>query len=132
MTSATCTFNSTSTFPEKNFTTDPAAFDALKAILPSLEIRPSHLLAETMTEIKLDFEDVDPSQQARAAGAQPEWMMMTRTDTRLVASEFSVLHNKPEVQRLADGLPWQQLLPFAFLHWPELSGVRIASITIRI
>lgn len=54
-------------FPEKNFTTDPAAFDALKAILPTsktLNTPP----AEVMTEI-VDFEDVDPSQQARAAGA---------------------------------------------------------------
>jgi DnaJ family protein A protein 2 len=55
------------TFPEKNFTTDPAAFDALKAILPASKstIMPP---AETMTE-QADFEDIDPSQQARAQGA---------------------------------------------------------------
>jgi DnaJ family protein A protein 2 len=54
-------------FPEKNFTTDAGAFDALKAILPSSKqtIVPP---GETMTEI-VDFEDVDPSQQARAQGA---------------------------------------------------------------
>ncbi|RDL34637.1 uncharacterized protein BP5553_07765 [Venustampulla echinocandica] len=54
-------------FPEKNFTSDPQAFELLKSILP-----PSKLSAvpppETMTEIA-DFEDVDPSQQARARGA---------------------------------------------------------------
>lgn len=54
-------------FPEKNFTADPAAFEALKAILP-----PSKTMvappAETMTET-VDIEDVDPSQQARAQGA---------------------------------------------------------------
>ena len=53
--------------PEKNFTTDPAAFEALKAIIP-----PSHTIAappaDTMTET-VDFEDVDPAQQARAQGA---------------------------------------------------------------
>ncbi|TVY17783.1 Mitochondrial protein import protein mas5 [Lachnellula arida] len=54
-------------FPEKNFTEDPAAFEALKSILP-----PSKTIvtppADTMTET-VDFEDVDPSQQARAQGA---------------------------------------------------------------
>jgi DnaJ family protein A protein 2 len=54
-------------FPEKNFTSDPTAFEALKAILPSSKqtVTPP---GETMTEI-VDFEDVDPSQQARAQGA---------------------------------------------------------------
>lgn len=54
-------------FPEKNFTQDPAAFEALKAIIPHTKssVTPP---AETMTEI-VDFEDVDPSQQARAQGA---------------------------------------------------------------
>lgn len=53
-------------FPEKNWTTDPAAFEALKALLPSTPqtITPP---AETMTEI-VDLEDVDASQQSRAAG----------------------------------------------------------------
>jgi DnaJ family protein A protein 2 len=53
-------------FPEKNWTADPAAFDALKAILPPL---PQTNLppAEVMTEI-VDLEDIDASQQARAAG----------------------------------------------------------------
>lgn len=54
-------------FPEKNFTADPAAFEALKAIIP-----PSKTIAapppDTMTET-VDFEDVDPAQQARAQGA---------------------------------------------------------------
>ncbi|KAJ5032366.1 uncharacterized protein L3040_008971 [Drepanopeziza brunnea f. sp. 'multigermtubi'] len=57
-------------FPEKNFTEDPAAFEALKAIIP-----PSKTIttppAETMTEA-VDIEDVDPSQQARAQGAAME------------------------------------------------------------
>jgi len=54
-------------FPVKGFTTDPAAFEALKAILPGSEvtIQPPK---ETMTE-SVDLEDVDPSQQARARGA---------------------------------------------------------------
>ena len=54
-------------FPDKHFTNDPAAFDALKAVLPpSLkQITPP---AEAMTE-PADIEDVDPSQQARAQGA---------------------------------------------------------------
>jgi DnaJ homolog subfamily A member 2 len=53
-------------FPERNWTTDPAAFGALKAILPpspQQNIPPT----ETMTEI-VDLEDVDANQQARAAG----------------------------------------------------------------
>lgn len=54
-------------FPDKNFTADPAAFEALKNILPPSKtaIQPP---AETMTET-VDIEDVDPSQQARAQGA---------------------------------------------------------------
>lgn len=54
-------------FPEKNFTVDPAHFDALKSILPASKktITPP---AESMTDT-VDFEDVDPSQQARAQGA---------------------------------------------------------------
>lgn len=56
-------------FPEKNFTTDPAAFEALKAIIPvNKSISSPTPPAETMTEI-VDFEDLDASQQARAAGA---------------------------------------------------------------
>ena len=52
-------------FPEKNFTTDPADYEALKDIIPATKgpVAP----AETMTEI-CDLEDVDPSQQARAKG----------------------------------------------------------------
>jgi DnaJ family protein A protein 2 len=53
-------------FPEKSWTSDPAAFEALKAILP-----PSPPIAvpppDMMTEI-VDLEDIDASQQARAAG----------------------------------------------------------------
>ncbi|KFZ23130.1 hypothetical protein V502_02392 [Pseudogymnoascus sp. VKM F-4520 (FW-2644)] len=53
-------------FPEKNWTTNPAEFDALKAILPPT-VQPVLPPAETMTEA-VDLEDVDASQQARAAG----------------------------------------------------------------
>ncbi len=52
-------------FPEKGFTADPAAFEALKAIIPPSKKTPTPP-TETMTEI-VDFEDVDPSQQARAS-----------------------------------------------------------------
>lgn len=54
-------------FPAKGFATDPAAFEALKQILPPSPtgIAPP---AETMTET-VDLEDVDPAQQARAQGA---------------------------------------------------------------
>lgn len=54
-------------FPEKNWTSDPAAFEALKTILPPAEegIKPP---ADAMTEVA-DLEDVDASQQARAQGA---------------------------------------------------------------
>ena len=54
-------------FPEKNWTSDPSAFDALKAILPT-QLAPAAPPAETMTEVA-DLEDVDASQQARAQGA---------------------------------------------------------------
>ncbi len=53
-------------FPERNWTTDPKAFEMLKAILPpspQTNIPP----ADTMTEI-VDLEDVDASQKSRAAG----------------------------------------------------------------
>ncbi|OBT62956.1 hypothetical protein VE03_07655 [Pseudogymnoascus sp. 23342-1-I1] len=53
-------------FPEKNWTTNPAEFDALKSILPPT-VQPILPPAETMTEA-VDLEDVDASQQARAAG----------------------------------------------------------------
>jgi DnaJ family protein A protein 2 len=54
-------------FPPKNWTVDPAAFDALKAILPAQNpVTPPP--GETMTEVA-DLEDVDASQQARASGA---------------------------------------------------------------
>lgn len=54
-------------FPPKGFATDPAAFEALKQILPP---SPTGIVppAETMTET-VDLEDVDPAQQARAQGA---------------------------------------------------------------
>lgn len=54
-------------FPERNWTSDPAAFDALKAILPA-QLHSTAPPAETMTEVA-DLEDVDASQQARAQGA---------------------------------------------------------------
>jgi DnaJ family protein A protein 2 len=53
-------------FPQKNWTTDPAAFDALKAILPA-QLSAAAPPAETMTEAA-DLEEVDASQQARAQG----------------------------------------------------------------
>ena len=57
-------------FPSKNWTSDPVAFETLKSILPS---EPKKFVppAEAMTDI-VDFEDVDPSQQARAMGATGE------------------------------------------------------------
>jgi DnaJ family protein A protein 2 len=54
-------------FPEKNFTNDPGAFEALKTILPPSRetiIPPAEAMTDTV-----DIEDVDPSQQARAQGA---------------------------------------------------------------
>jgi len=53
-------------FPQRNWLQDPAAFDALKTILPPPS-ESSLPPAETMTEA-VDLEDVDASQQARAAG----------------------------------------------------------------
>ena len=53
-------------FPEKNWTADPAAFDALKAILPT-QVSSATPATETMTE-PADLEEVDASQQARASG----------------------------------------------------------------
>lgn len=54
-------------FPEKHFTSDPAAFEALKQIFPPTvnQVSPP---PEAMTE-PADIEDVDSSQQARAHGA---------------------------------------------------------------
>ncbi|KAG9246581.1 hypothetical protein BJ878DRAFT_416652 [Calycina marina] len=54
-------------FPSKNWTSDPAAFETLKTILPS-EPKTAAPPAEAMTDV-VDLEDVDPSQQARAQGA---------------------------------------------------------------
>jgi len=53
-------------FPEKNWTQDPAHFDALRAILPPT-VQASAPPAEVMTEA-VDLEEIDASQQARAAG----------------------------------------------------------------
>jgi DnaJ family protein A protein 2 len=53
-------------FPEKHWTSDPQAFEALKAILPSpaqTNLPPD----DTMTEAA-DLEDIDANSQARAAG----------------------------------------------------------------
>ena len=53
-------------FPEKNWTVDEKHFEQLKAILPP----PSEKAApppDVMTE-SVDLEDIDASQQARAAG----------------------------------------------------------------
>lgn len=54
-------------FPEKNWTADPAAFEALKTILPPSPegVTPP---VDAVTEVA-DLEDVDVSQQARASGA---------------------------------------------------------------
>ena len=54
-------------FPEKHWTSEPGAYDALKAILPS-SLNPTAPPPETMTETA-DIEDIDASQQARAQGA---------------------------------------------------------------
>lgn len=53
-------------FPEKHWTEDEKAFEALKAVLPKSmnALQPPE---ETMTEAA-DMEDVDASQQARATG----------------------------------------------------------------
>ncbi len=53
-------------FPPPGWVQDPAAFDALKTILPPPS-EASQPPPETMTEA-VDLEDVDASQQARAAG----------------------------------------------------------------
>jgi DnaJ homolog subfamily A member 2 len=50
-------------FPEKNWTTDPAAFQVLKAILP--QPADSAVPPETVTEMA-DLEDIDANQQQRA------------------------------------------------------------------
>lgn len=57
-------------FPPKNFTSDPAAFDLLRQVLPptvTSAVPPPEAMSEPA-----DIEDVDPSQQARAAGATDE------------------------------------------------------------
>jgi len=51
-------------FPEKNWTTDAAAFQALKKILP-LPMDSTTPLDETMTDM-VDLEEIDASQQQRA------------------------------------------------------------------
>lgn len=51
-------------FPEKNWTTDPAAFEQLKQILPST-VKPVMPPADTMTEAA-DLEDVDTNQTSNA------------------------------------------------------------------
>jgi DnaJ family protein A protein 2 len=53
-------------FPEKGWINDPAAFEALKAILPP-PLSSTAPAAETMTE-PADLEEVDASHQARATG----------------------------------------------------------------
>lgn len=58
-------------FPEKGFTQDPAAFEALKNILPASSAKVIAPPAETMTEA-VDLEDVDPSQQARAGAVDED------------------------------------------------------------
>jgi DnaJ family protein A protein 2 len=54
-------------FPEKGWTADPIAFEQLRAILPN-SVPQVQAPPETMTE-PVDLEDVDASQQGRAAGA---------------------------------------------------------------
>lgn len=57
-------------FPEKNWTTDEKAFDALRAILPP----PSQTTAppnDAMTE-PVDLEDLDASQRARAGATMED------------------------------------------------------------
>ena len=53
-------------FPDKNWTTNPTAFDTLKAILPTT-LASGAPAPETMTE-PADLEEVDASQRARADG----------------------------------------------------------------
>lgn len=57
-------------FPSKGFTEDPAAFEALKNILPT-QVKANAPPAETMTELA-DLEDVDASQAGRARGETGE------------------------------------------------------------
>ena len=59
-------------FPEKNWTEDPAAFEALRQLLPSpaLETIPP---ADAMTE-PANLEDVDNSQRARRTFSAGEAM----------------------------------------------------------
>ena len=57
-------------FPEKNWTTKEADFDALRAILPPT-VQPITPPADVMTE-QADLEDVDPAQQGRATGMMDE------------------------------------------------------------
>ena len=54
-------------FPDKNWTVEPQAFEALKAILPAQvpQVAPP---ADTLTDVA-DLEDIDAGQQARAQGA---------------------------------------------------------------
>ena len=54
-------------FPEPHFTEDPKAFEALRTILPSLP-QANAPTGDVMTEVA-DLEEIDASQQARAAGA---------------------------------------------------------------
>jgi DnaJ family protein A protein 2 len=51
-------------FPERNWTADPDAFEALRKILPGPTIAPP---AEAMTE-PADLEDMDVQQQTKAFG----------------------------------------------------------------
>lgn len=54
-------------FPENNFASNPAAYETLKSIIPPSVIPitpPLDMMTETVY-----FEDVDPTQQARAQGA---------------------------------------------------------------
>lgn len=57
-------------FPEKNWTTDPRAFDALRSILPA-HITSAAPPDESMTE-PADLEDSDLSQQARSGAVDDE------------------------------------------------------------
>lgn len=54
-------------FPEPGFAEDPKAFELLRTILPSVP-QTNVPSGDVMTEIA-DLEDVDASQQERAAGA---------------------------------------------------------------
>ena len=54
------------TFPEKNWTDDPAAFEALRKLLPSPSLQ-NVPPAEAMTE-PVDLEDIDNQSQGRVFG----------------------------------------------------------------